>query len=787
MNIKMQKRMAGALMAAALAVPAAHGALKDGLVAHLTFDTDLKDISGRNNNGMAVGSPTFAAGQVGAKAVVVGNTPDGSAFNYVTLNSPSSLLFGETNDFTVSLWVQLNDFSGDPAFFSNKDWFSGDNTGYVLATSSERGFQWNFKEAFGDRVDYDGPSGLLTAGTWHHLAVVFQRAGDARTYVDGQLVDTQSMRAEPANASSVDTQADGLAINLGTDGTGRYLGDGGYYQANTGLDDFALWGRALTEVEVLRVYQFGKGGTNVSNIPESQGPFVASTMPVDGDTNVSPAVVIEANVQDGATSVNLSSIKMYFDGAQVTATVASAGSSTTAQFRPPGLLAKNSQHTWKVEYTDTASPAKSYSYGAGFTVKDYVDLTLPTPLYVENFDDLLEGTLPEGWTLAGVADRQSPWLDLSDWNSDNYTNWTVITQTRLESFAQPDRQPYFAHTLEVRPDQFENGVEVTSLITNQFAIAISGFRTGKQVMYMTTRDYALTNQTSVYLYFRNLFEQNQNSLFAAEYSVDGGSVWYPALYCLEPADVLYKQSGGIDVAATFNTTYDDVAQTKRDNEDNYLPGKYGDFILAAVDDSLAASISPRLPDDPQDSKRIEYLRLPYADGQSKVRVRFVNAGTDASWVAGIDDFRLYGTTGGGPVDRPTLHSALNAQGQVVISWDKNVTSFQLESSPTVGAGAAWTKVAGVSGNEVTVPPGGTSLYYRLVYTGGGGTTTPAKLQLSVAGAKVTVSWNADATGYTLESSEAVGGSAAWTTVSGVTGSSVTLDLTAKPKFFRMRK
>ena len=70
---------------------------------------------------------------------------------------------------------------------------------------------------------------------------------------------------------------------------------------------------------------------------------------------------------------------------------------------------------------------------------------------------------------------------------------------------------------------------------------------------------------------------------------------------------------------------------------------YSNFIGAAVSTNLIPYISGRRNDDPLSSKRIEVIRLPFADNQSHVRFRFGQAGT-SSWYFGIDDFGLYSIT-----------------------------------------------------------------------------------------------------------------------------------------------
>ncbi|MEO6035944.1 MAG: LamG-like jellyroll fold domain-containing protein, partial [Verrucomicrobiota bacterium] len=74
--------------------------LTNGLVLHLTFDTDYSDSSGHANNGTVVGAPTLVAGKIGSKALSVSTDTTNSIYNYVSLGSPSDLLFGSNVNFS---------------------------------------------------------------------------------------------------------------------------------------------------------------------------------------------------------------------------------------------------------------------------------------------------------------------------------------------------------------------------------------------------------------------------------------------------------------------------------------------------------------------------------------------------------------------------------------------------------------------------------------------------------------------------------------------------------------
>ncbi len=67
-----------------------------------------------------------------------------------------------------------------------------------------------------------------------------------------------------------------------------------------------------------------------------------------------------------------------------------------------------------------------------------------------------------------------------------------------------------------------------------------------------------------------------------------------------------------------------------------------------------------------------------------------------------------------------------------------------------------------------------------------GKSVPVKLAFALAGSKVTISWPADAAGFTLESSGTLPASS-WTAVAGVQNNSVTVNADGQSRFYRLRK
>jgi hypothetical protein len=351
-------------------------------------------------------------------------------------------------------------------------------------------------------------------------------------------------------------------------------------------------------------------------------PFVLEVSPVDGAQNYSPEGNFRAVIVDAVTQLNPPSVKVYLDGSLVAHTRQGAGGTNVITFSPASLPGPQSAHEYRLEFSDNGSPAVSETNRYTFTVSNYLNLLLPTPIVLETFDQVPEGGLPTGWSVTNATTIQTPGLDLNAPNSDSYLNWVVISSNR---FANLFDQRRLNVALAVT-----NGHLVKSLITGNFAYAESDNRGGNQVQVLFSPDFDLTGKTNVYLSFHNIYEQNQDSAASVEYSIDEGATWLPALYMLDGPDVIRDGSGVIDAVATLTTARGDQAYAQ----------SYGSFIGAVVSQNLAPFISARVNDDARESKRVEFLRLAQADNQPKVRLRFAQYGT-GSWYFGIDEVGLY--------------------------------------------------------------------------------------------------------------------------------------------------
>jgi hypothetical protein len=373
-------------------------------------------------------------------------------------------------------------------------------------------------------------------------------------------------------------------------------------------------------------------------------PLVETTQPTG--SSVSPAAAVSVGIRDGTTQLNPGTLQFSLDGTGVLPSIVKVGPLTTLNYAPPGLFAPGA-HTVRVIFSDNGTTAFTQTNQFTFTVVSYYNILLPAPLHFENFEGTAEGGLPAGWTQVSYSAVPDPNFDLQDLNSASYATWTVVNSTR---FTQP-MLTYGSHTpetdyqrvLSFNSANVVNGVVVSNLAQGNICFGDAGYRDGgSQVLYLSSPDYDLTGQTSVYLSFHSIWEQNQDSIGAVEYSIDEGATWLPVVYYLASADVLRDSQGVVDARATFAATYGDVATYVDPADQLTKGGYYGAFIGVASNDwsGLGSYISSRVDDNPVESKRIEIFPLPRAANQAKVRIRFAHAGTD-SWYFGLDNVGLY--------------------------------------------------------------------------------------------------------------------------------------------------
>jgi hypothetical protein len=451
-------------------------------------------------------------------------------------------------------------------------------------------------------------------------------------------------------------------------------------------------------------------------VPTNSGASVVSTSPAPDATGVAPNAPYRAELTNG---IALASIRLSLNGTAAAATVTGTAQQASVTFTNAVLLAPASSNVYVLSFSDTSVPAKTFNVTNAFQVANYRNIELPTPWVFENFDAIPEGELPAGWTRKSYVEIANPELDFGNLGSAAYADWTTVEASRFNgsfvTYNNPENPADWGTDYQrvnvPNPANVVNGQILNEpLARGRFLFSTSGYSIGRsQVMHITTPDYNLSGRTNVQVAFKSLWEQNQDSIAALEYSIDGGTQWLPLAYLIDEADLVKAEDGSLDAEATLNKEHGDVANYT-DDAGTVIGGTYGAFIGAPITASLAPFIQGRVNDNRVESKRYEVFRLSSADNQSKVRFRFTHAGTD-SWYWGIDDFGLYGTDTSVTPTAPIL--TLKASGdQYLIAWPSTPPGYVLESSPTLTP-PSWTTVSGVSGTTVTVPADAAGRFFRL--------------------------------------------------------------------------
>lgn len=402
---------------------------------------------------------------------------------------------------------------------------------------------------------------------------------------------------------------------------------------------------------------------------------------------------------DGTQALDDSSVALKIDGTAVTVSKSRSGSNLSLSYTPTGLQFPTDTHLAELSF----KPVGGSQITTKWSFMNLLNIVLPTPVVTENFDSTAEGSVPSGWVEKNFTDCSgdfcnTPGLDLDNLNSDSYRGFIVVSRERLSTLK--------SRIFNVAPGQTKNGVEVTvdDLSTGNLLYGESDVRDGNQVQFITSKAFNLSSVANPALSFGSLYEQNQDSLGAVEYSVDGGTTWLPVLYFIDYADgggdIKYRTDTAVDVNATLLGPNGDTASWVDAGVGK--GGKYGDGIAAQINQSLGRFIAPRKNDDSTVDKRIEIARLPQAAHKSDVRLRFAQLGT-GSWYFGIDNIAFYDVAA--PAT-PKLNLTAGG-GSVTISWTGVLT---LQTATSVDG--PWT-AADSQSNPQTVPVGSGQTFWRL--------------------------------------------------------------------------
>jgi Concanavalin A-like lectin/glucanases superfamily len=207
------------------------------LVAYYPFDDNGNDASGNGFNLSLFGRVGFALGLFGEALDLHHNDAQFAARPV----SDSAFNFG-SNNFTVSIWVNFNNTSGEQTLIEK--WNGAGRPGWTLTKPSDNSLR--FATSFAPDGVLKSTSLSITTGTWNDIAV--RRDGSSWTMdFDGQVV------ASTSRTDAIAAAFDPLLIGR------RDATDGRDFSVNGRLDEAAIWNVALSDTEVTTLWNGGIG------------------------------------------------------------------------------------------------------------------------------------------------------------------------------------------------------------------------------------------------------------------------------------------------------------------------------------------------------------------------------------------------------------------------------------------------------------------------------------------------------------------------------------------------
>ena len=230
--------------------------LSAGLAAYLPFDEDYDNKINDGITSQTNGAPALTAGgQVGGYCDI----PSGS---YLRLQGSQSLTYeGDNKSYTVIVWVKMNQVaSGDPVILANKPWSGGGPAVGTLLCAGKllynyRGVTLNSGSG-NERLDI-GPYHVEGNTKWTFYAISRRDDGTHIIY-QGRSDGTLNWNALTFDAFVLKSA---YPFCIGQDGTGNY---GSKFVG--GVDDVALWTRALRHEDICRIYESGLDGIALGDL-----------------------------------------------------------------------------------------------------------------------------------------------------------------------------------------------------------------------------------------------------------------------------------------------------------------------------------------------------------------------------------------------------------------------------------------------------------------------------------------------------------------------------------------
>ncbi|MHC4500822.1 MAG: LamG domain-containing protein, partial [Planctomycetota bacterium] len=232
---------------------------------------------------------------------------------------------------TVTAWLNIDTSAGDNVVCA-AGWADGDTYMRAAVPDEEHDVYWRAGNDSNDVMYWDGGNPRAWQGSWQHFAFVKdESAGRMQIYLNG-LPAAESTSAMVGTLTGLQDQR--FKVGAETDDNDGYDGK---------IDEFRVYDRALSAVEIAAIYRGGDVGI-------AWGP-----RPYDGETDVPRDVVLRWRAGDYAADPNAHDVYFGTDWGDV-----NDANTTDPEYKgspdldansydPPGVLALNVTYYWRID------------------------------------------------------------------------------------------------------------------------------------------------------------------------------------------------------------------------------------------------------------------------------------------------------------------------------------------------------------------------------------------------------------------------------------------------------